>query len=422
MKTYSLYKRDEAGNRIPNDQLSKHRERPWHFKFTFRGQTYRRGLDTPDADEAQRRARLKAAEITDATLKGEDDRIDQTKTRQTVHDTLATLLDAYETCPVFANAKTRHHNVNCMKNLLAQVTGKSRDALLTQPYPSLINAATTRAWFALPNISPASQNSIWRQAASICAPRARGTYEALKIGHPSLGEFLVAGKMCTKKVKRSTAPTPGDDIEAATVKAWEACEDRNLFLAIGHMLAFGLRVGELEQCRWSWWVTKYGAPMLCGLGQFKGEGSALSWIEISGLDPYYTILRTKAIARGWMPKPTDSTAVKNEYVIAGHKTFRTDDLERAVSAWMRGLGWRTKKTNHALRAFAGGQVATKYGIYVASTFLRHSSVKVTEGHYMYLTKLPTIDRLRDACPVKWATVASAAPVLTVLELPAAVSA
>jgi hypothetical protein len=37
--------------------------------------------------------------------------------------------------------------------------------------------------------------------------------------------------------------------------------------------------------------------------------------------------------------------------------------------WPRGLGWETQKTNHGLRAYAGSQIAMKYGIYEAQTWL-----------------------------------------------------
>jgi integrase len=63
--------------------------------------------------------------------------------------------------------------------------------------------------------------------------------------------------------------------------------------------------------------------------------------------------------------------------------------------------WETMKTNHALRAYAGSQVAMKYGIYDAQCWLRHSTVKVTEQHYSHFIK-----RFRpadlDTIPARWA--------------------
>jgi integrase len=70
-------------------------------------------------------------------------------------------------------------------------------------------------------------------------------------------------------------------------------------------------------------------------------------------------------------------------VIEGTDSYRNDALFRAVSDFLCRLGWETKKTNHALRAYASGQIAMKYGIYEAQVFLRHSTVKVTKQSYTY---------------------------------------
>jgi len=68
-------------------------------------------------------------------------------------------------------------------------------------------------------------------------------------------------------------------------------------------------------------------------------------------------------------------------MIEGSDTYREEDLFRGIGSWLRKLGWETRKTNHALRAYSGSQVAMKYGIYDAQAWLRHSTVKVTEDSY-----------------------------------------
>lgn len=98
-------------------------------------------------------------------------------------------------------------------------------------------------------------------------------------------------------------------------------------------------------------------------------------------------------------------------IITGTETYRTDDLFRAVSAWLRGLGWETMKTNHALRAYAGSQVAMKYGIYEAQIFLRHSTVKVTEQNYSHFVSKFKPANL-DQIPARWAKVTSQIPDVT----------
>lgn len=398
MKTYTLFKRGADGKPMAAD-TGGFRERPWHFVFKFRGARYARCLDTPDATNAQKVARMKAEAIKAAVIAGEMDRLDATKTRHAapaVEPTLGELYAAYDACPATANARTRKHNKRAMTNLLARVHAQTANDLLQTPFCELVNADTAEAWFQLKDLKPQTANSLWRQAASLCAARARWTYAKLKIDRPCLGDFERVGRICQQPVSKSSARPPSDTIIAQTLAAWEACEDRNLFLAIGHMLAFGLRIGEVEQARQNWWVVKYGGPMLCATGEFKHNHGG--YFELPALDPWYSIMRTKAYTRGWLsPTPTD------DYIITGSMTYRTDGLERAVSAWLRDLGWETTKTNHALRAYSGSQVCLKYGVYAASQFLRHSSVKVTEQHYMYLLKHPLIQSFRESCPAQWAT-------------------
>jgi len=425
MKQFSLFKRAADGSPIPAAALPAHRERPWHYKFTFRGKSYTRTLETPEATEAQRRARLKYTEITTAVIRGEYERLDATKTRHVQHATLGELLAAYRQSPVKAAPKTREANIRALLNLIRTVqpsTLNPQPSTLEQtPFPKLITGDLAEAWFKREGVEPQTLNSTWRQAASLCAPRALFLYKKLKLYHKCLEEFVSTGAVCLRPASKAPPRPPADEIIAATLRAWEALGQtggqRNLFLAVGHMLAFGLRVGEVEQARWNWWTVKYGSPMLCASGQFKHN--LAGYFELPALDPYYTTLRTAAAQHGWRPDPSHPSHAA--YIIEGSDSYRTDGLERDVSAWLRAHGWETTKTNHALRAYAGGQVCLKYGIYRAKEFLRHSSVKVTEQHYLYLMQNPLVDTIRDACPVRWATLEPATPKLIVLPTAVAVA-
>jgi integrase len=84
---------------------------------------------------------------------------------------------------------------------------------------------------------------------------------------------------------------------------------------------------------------------------------------------------------------------------------------------LRKLGWETRKTNHALRAYSGSQVAIKYGIYDAQAWLRHSTVKVTEDSYSQYVKDFKPANLDDI-PARWATLERPEPQLRVLPQPA----
>jgi integrase len=96
------------------------------------------------------------------------------------------------------------------------------------------------------------------------------------------------------------------------------------------------------------------------------------------------------------------------------KPYTEDATFRAVSAFLRGLGWDTGKTNHELRKYAGSQIAMRYGIYDAQCWLRHSTVKVTEQHYTgYVKRFKPADLTTIAA--HWATLAPAAPILRIVD-------
>jgi integrase len=246
-----------------------------------------------------------------------------------------------------------------------------------------------------------SANSRWAQAKSLFTDRCLAYYEDRQLLTASqvaeVHAFLRAGDNARfARIPKQIYNPPSDDIIRATLNDWEKLEDRNLFLAIGHELAFGLRKGELEQARWSWHTVRAGYPVLDGRASVK-NGSGL--IQVRALDPWFTIMQTTAILNHWWGTPGEA----EELIIQGNDTYRTDGLFRAVSDFLRTRGWETMKTNHALRAFAGSQIAMKFGIYEAQMWLRHSTVKVTEQHYShFVNKFKPSDV--NTLPARWATV------------------
>lgn len=302
---------------------------------------------------------------------------------------------AYNSSAVEASESTRTQNWHALEQLLGD-----REA-------SAINAALATEWFQ--NAATKAQaetdqqrqatikrsaNSRYRQAASVFAPRALASYKLANIDTADFEKFLASGELhsFTKLPKQEYNP-PSEKIIQDTLTAWEQIEDRNLFLALGHELAFGLRAGETIQVKWSWWTEREGYPVLDGAADVK-NGTGI--IRVRALDPWFSTLRTKVETKGWKGNPDD-------YIITGNPTQRTDLVYRSASAWLRARGWKTQKTNHALRAYAGSQVAMRYDIYAAQTWLRHSSVTVTEQHYSHFIK-----QFKPAdvttLPARWSTI------------------
>jgi integrase len=316
---------------------------------------------------------------------------------------LATLRTAYFKAPVEASVTTRNQNWNALEQLISISELPSSNSS-----SSIINTELAAAWFqaatqkveAEPDQAKQatlkrSANSRFSQAASVFTARALAYYKLSGIHHAGFDKFLAAGELYQFiRIPRKDYLPPAETIINATFEAWKALNDRNLFLAIGHALAFGLRAGEIIQAKWKWWTQREGYPVLEGDGVFK---SGTGHLTVRALDPWFNVMRERIITKTWRTKEED-------YILEGHDTQRWDLVYRAASAWLRAQGWETQKTNHALRAYAGSQVAMRYGIYEAQTWLRHSSVLVTEQHYSYFVKaFRPADVTKMAA--QWATVA-----------------
>lgn len=431
----------------------------YYFKFEYRGTAYTRKLETNLVAEAQRRARLRFKEITEAIQREDYPTLERTKLRATTTAKISALLAAYQTAPVDAKAQTRTTNINALKQLLrlgtniteptvtnpasagstglgSGSTGPASGSGSTGPESgsiTLINSDLARSWFtaktaeaqAEPDQAKAaslkrSANSRFIQAASLFTPRALDTYQAAGCWHRHFEDFVKIGLMLRfTRVNNPQYNPPGDETIRATLADWEKLTDRDLFLAIGHELAFGLRKQEMAQARWSWWTVREGYPVLDGRANVK-SGTGL--VQVRALDPWYNIMRARILVEGWHPAlgtnladPTvTNPATAEDLIIQGTETYRTDDLFRKVSEFLRAHGWETQKTNHALRAYAGSQVAMRYTIYEAQTWLRHSTVTVTEQNYSHFIRKFRPANL-ETLPAKWATAAPQPPILRIVQ-------
>lgn len=204
-----------------------------------------------------------------------------------------------------------------------------------------------------------------------------------------------------RKVGRPPYNAPRDEVVAETLAQWRKRGEvrgvrgeptRNEFIAIGLMLAFGLRKGEVAQARGGWLTSIEGQPFLDSSKVSVKSGSGI--IQARALDPFYSQLVEGMKANGWGVKA-------DEFLIEGTNTERCEGVFNRISAWMRSLGWETVKTNHVMRDYAGSQVCMRYGLEKASTWLRHSSLKVTQEHYTDFVKRHAMEA--ELVPVHWAS-------------------
>ena len=415
-----LFKRGDDG-KLVKPGAPFYQDRPYYYTFQHAKRTHTRCLKTNDAQLAQRLARAFRKEIIEAVICGDLDRLDATKLRQpkpAVVATVARLCDAYKVAPGNANPKSRKTNLFALQQVLRN---GHPDATTDELQVTQINKSLARQWFqsAKTNIDAEpdqraqaslikSANSRFKQAKSLFTPPARACYQELGIDNECFDEFVLAFKMFKLKESKQSESfdPPSDLVIEQTLRDWLTVSDRNLFVAIGHELAFGLRAGELRQATWSWWSERSGYPVIDASASVKNLSGRL---HVRALDPYFSQMLARLGKEGWR-------GAKDDFILTGTMTDRSDLTFRAVSSFLRSHSWKTNKTNHALRAFAGSQIMMRYGSYEAQCWLRHSSVDITERFYSYFVKRfkPADVTTMETC---WAVIPAQAPALRIFEAP-----
>lgn len=184
---------------------------------------------------------------------------------------------------------------------------------------------------------------------------------------------------------------------------------RNMFIAIGLMLACGLRKNEVAQIKWRHLTTdSRHQPRLVARDVTVKNQTAL--IEVKPLNPFWQIL-IKTIARhGWQGSPDDyvlaqraktpGSSADSPHLIFSHGGHcdRTYWPFYHTGKWLRSLGWHLQKTNHALRDCAASYVTMKFGLLRAKKFCRHEQLQTTESHY---NKFVDEDLMDDPNRLRW---------------------
>jgi integrase len=140
----------------------------------------------------------------------------------------------------------------------------------------------------------------------------------------------------------------------------------------------GLRRSEIDLLEWSAFDFDRGILSIEATKYFQGKNeSSLGDIP---LDPELSTLFRGLRARTKGEFVVSSTAgPKLNQAYSRYRCQRTFD--RPV-AWLRAKGVTSNQPLHVLRKEFGSAMAQKFGIFAASRALRHSSVAVTEAHYV----------------------------------------
>lgn len=379
------------------------RSKYWTYKFDFQGkQIPRTTLFTNKADAKR------AMEIHRQALeRGRYDIADQLRRRSAASPTtIGEILEAFvdPKAPLESKLKTRIACANGLRNALRRVHGDATDveklsvsAVSSTFVERYFADATVRA-NATPNQAKAASTkrtaaSSLRHALSVFSYPAQRYYRTLKLQLPDMLAVRQSVKECrfTRIPKHEYVAAP-ESVIAATLAAWEVLEDRDIFLCVGHALAFGLRKSDIGQARWTWHVQQSGQPFLHTTAYSSKDQSGR--LTIRALDPFYSTMMKRIAEKGWRGDDDD-------YLVPGTDYYRTWSVFNRVNAWLRGLGWETQKAIHALRDYTGSQVALMDDIWTASSWLRHKNVAVTQQSYTsYVSQYSRSNR--DQLKVKWA--------------------
>lgn len=182
---------------------------------------------------------------------------------------------------------------------------------------------------------------------------------------------------------------------------------RNLFVAVGIELACGLRASETQRVRRNWITTHKGRPLLQDLDTKAKDGTGK--IEVAPLDPFWRVLWFWIAKNNWDVGPTDFLLIAREPVGGlpgniqrGGISDRQEWPEVHASRWLRGLGWQTQKTNHALRDFSASMITMRYGLGSACDWCRHKTQVTTERNYSRFVKMSRRVDARELAWIRWA--------------------
>jgi hypothetical protein len=362
----------------------------WYYQYQVGSKRYPTSLQTPNKKTAIENAKL----IILAKDKGRDDDLARIRARLNgrpvdaidtpAYASIEKYLEIYEATPTgFNRAESRHGAALALKRIIttAEPTPGRMDQL--EPAFHAYHRKAAAAIEAAVNDQGKQQslkrsfNSTLRNAAAVFSEDA--VFILAQLTMPGgkklvLPDFTVLRKTIKRllypKAKKTAEQynRPDQTVLDKTLKEWLALP-RNEFLAVGLALLGSTRRSEIRQADWDWFKTYDGYVWLDARGTFKDQTGVL---RTRVLEPFYSIFMAHAKAQGWY---ASSGQILNGVYW---------DFDRNVSSWMKGLGWNTKKHLHALRAWAGSLVYTKYGAGMACLFCRHGHEQTTKDFYGWM--------------------------------------
>lgn len=172
-------------------------------------------------------------------------------------------------------------------------------------------------------------------------------------------------------------------------KIWNECGKQDAHIEMITLLALGcgLRRNEIDKARMSWLTTQGGKPLL----SVKREEDFIPKSRVNRSIPISKQLVKRLMrVRGRLQLSQEDLYLIPDSVSKA-TTLRLMRHYRKISLWLQEMGVTGQNRLHTLRKEFGSLVATSHGIFVASTYLGHSSVVVTQEHYGSLVGQPNVN-------------------------------
>jgi integrase len=167
---------------------------------------------------------------------------------------------------------------------------------------------------------------------------------------------------------------------AALVKAAvsQLAGDSEVLKAFILTLACGLRRSEADKLEWSA-IDFERAILHVGPTKFLRPKSEKSIGDID-LDT-----ATVGLLRGFYAKRQSNFVLESTIaprLAAGYSHYRAHKTFERLLAWLRAQGIKNRTPIHTLRKLFGSLICEEFGIFAASSALRHSSIAITGSHYI----------------------------------------
>lgn len=270
--------------------------------------------------------------------------------------------------------------VQCYRRGLYRVTGlsdeKARDLPLNKLTKKMLHEEKKRRVYGITDKveldeKKRSYNTLLRNAKSVFSETAMAYYPE-NWSFEGLG--FLRKEIFFNRVKKDYT-LPETSLIEDTFKLMNQV-DGDHFVIMALALHFGMRRKEIFYSRRSWLDIDKERCSICikAEGKFKPKG---------GMDGY------TAGNSDWGKQILD-TSEGFDYLVTDRARGAEKTMKKVTDS-LRDIGWTRQSPLHELRKLYGSYLATTKGLYVAQSYLRHTSPQVTSQYYAQL--MPSKDML-----------------------------